>query len=167
MIVLNLGCPLGHAFEGWFGSSDDCESQRARGLLRCPMCDSADVQRLPNAPRLNVAHLKAAKGSLPPAQPGSKDKAEELHPASQSSEAVGAPAASVQARFLQSVRTLLDCSENVGEQFADEARRMHYGEAQARPIRGRTTADEALALLDEGIEVLALPAAVASSDDLH
>lgn len=63
MLVLNLGCAQGHRFEGWFGSAQDFESQQTRGLVSCPVCASAEVQRLPSAPRLNVAHLRQEKSS--------------------------------------------------------------------------------------------------------
>lgn len=135
MLVLNLGCALEHRFEGWFGSAEEFESQSARSLVECPFCGSAEVRRLPNATRLNVAHPRGDKMAAP-------------------SEAHASAAPNPVMELLQQVLTR---TEDVGERFAEEARRIHYGEAEERGIRGRTSADEARALAEEGIQVLALP----------
>lgn len=129
MLVLDLGCPLEHRFEGWFGSAEDFESQVARSLVTCPVCGSADVRRLPNATRLNVAHPRGDK-------PAAKAHA---HP------------------VMEALREVLASTEDVGERFAEEARRIHYGEAEERGIRGRASQEEARALAEEGIPVLVLP----------
>jgi hypothetical protein len=137
MLVLNLSCQHDHRFEGWFGSADDFESQLGRGLLSCPSCGNEQVRRLPTAARLNVSG-KRAEPSVP-------------------AEADDLPR-QLQRAALKAVQQALARSEDVGERFAEEARRIHYGEAEERGIRGRASRDEALALADEGIEVLALPA---------
>ena len=129
MLVLNLGCALDHRFEGWFGSADDFESQLARAVIECPSCGSPDVRRLPNAARLNVAHPRGEKQAAPP----------EPNPA------------------WQALQDVLAKTEDVGERFAEEARRIHYGEAQARGIRGSASKQETEALAEEGIPVIALP----------
>jgi hypothetical protein len=121
MWVAELDCEAGHGFEGYFGSKDDFESQRARGLVSCPVCGSAQVERRLSAPRINV----------------------------------GAPAP--QAGLHELVARLRAGSEDVGRRFATEARRMHEGEAPPRAIRGQTSGDELMALLDDGIPVLPLP----------
>jgi hypothetical protein len=139
MKVLNLRCSNGHGFEGWFGSDDDYMSQNGRGLVECPMCGDRVVSRLPSAPRLNLSGARepqAATGKQP-AQP--------------------AQAADLQAAWLNHVRHVLANTEDVGERFAEEARRIHYGEVEHRGIRGEATAEERQALHDEGIEVVALP----------
>lgn len=132
MKVLNLRCAHEHRFEGWFASDDDFESQVARGLVGCPACGDSDISKLPCAPRLNVSGVKE--------EGGSSDRL-----------------AAVQAAALQAVQQLMARTEDVGERFPEEARRIHYGEAQARGIRGRASAEDAQALRDEGIEVVSLP----------
>ncbi len=143
MKVFNLQCGDGHRFEGWFGSDADYESQRERGLVGCPLCGQAQVQRLPSAPRLNL-------GAAAPAEPAPA-------PASQTQVATEAQNPGMEALWMQAVRHVLANTEDVGTRFAEEARRIHYGESEQRGIRGRTTRDEARALDEEGIQVLSLP----------
>ena len=157
MKVLNLQCASGHAFEGWFGSEDDYQSQQARGLLTCPVCGHAEVLRLPSAPRLNLSRAPAPASPAPAPAPASAKPA----PTSRSVP-VPVPAhvtperAQAEAVLLQAMRHVLANTEDVGRHFADEARRMHHGEVEARNIRGEATPSEALALREEGIDVLPL-----------
>jgi hypothetical protein len=130
MLVLNLSCARDHRFEGWFGSADDFESQRERGLVSCPTCANAEIKRMPNAPRLQV------RSAEPPTVPN---------------------AAELQSRVMQAVQKIMSQSEDVGSRFAEEARRIHYGEAEERSIRGQASREQTEALLDEGIPVLPLP----------
>ncbi|MEO6973827.1 MAG: DUF1178 family protein [Rhodoferax sp.] len=153
MKVLNLQCAdQQHSFEGWFASEDDFQDQVARGLLECPLCGAKDVLKLPSAPRLNLGAARereAARADAVPSQtpPSTSD--------------MFAPAgAGHQATLLRALRELVAHTEDVGEHFAQEARRIHYGETEHRKIRGRASAREALELLEEGIEVMPLPAAV-------
>lgn len=155
MLVLNLGCAQGHRFEGWFGSAQDFESQQTRGLVSCPVCSSAEVQRLPSAPRLNVAHLRQEKSSGSAIKPPSGPTAEQGEPSPEA-----ATVSRLQQAALQALRQVMAKTEDVGERFAEEARRMHYGEAEERAIRGRASREDALALVDEGIELIALPEAL-------
>lgn len=145
MKVFNLQCEHGHGFEGWFGSEDDYQSQTARGLLSCPICETHTVQRLPSAPRLSLGHHTAPSETL-----------NEV-PAPAASRPVSPEHQKVQELWLQAVKHVLANTEDVGAKFADEARRMHYGETELRNIRGQTTADEMQALNDEGVEVFSLP----------
>lgn len=142
MKVLDLCCDRGHGFEGWFGSEDDFNSQVERGLLDCPLCGSAQVSRLPSAPRLNLSGAR---------EPVAADKAAKL-PAPASPEAQ-----QLQALWMKAVRHVMAHTEDVGERFADEARRIHYGESPERGIRGQASAEQAAELAQEGIEVMALP----------
>lgn len=142
MKVLNLQCESGHAFEGWFGSEDDYQGQRARGLVECPLCGDTQVHKLPSAPRLNL-------GASEPAPAAPRNDA--VAPGT-----AGVPAAA-QAAYLKLVHQVLAKTEDVGERFAEEARRMHYGEVQERGIRGQAGREEVEALLDEGIAVVPLP----------
>ncbi|KMZ13101.1 hypothetical protein BHUM_00490 [Candidatus Burkholderia humilis] len=153
MKVLDLKCSHDHRFEGWFASTDEFESQLSRKLVACPMCSTTDVSRMPSAPRLN---LTSARGEAVPQQ------------APRAAQAAASPeAGAMQARALQFMRELIDKTENVGERFAEEARRIHYNEAPARNIRGVTTPEDAHALLEEGIDVLPLPVPDALKEPLQ
>ncbi len=150
MKVLDLRCANGHGFEGWFDSEDDFLDQNGRRLIGCPLCADTVVSRMPSAPRLNlsaprepVAVEKAASGSAPSA--------------SQAPPAQADRQADMQSVWLAAVRHAIAHTDDVGPRFAEEARRIHYGETEARGIRGRTTPGEREALQDEGIEVFALP----------
>lgn len=125
MMVFDLRCrDSGDVFEAWFRSSSDYEEQKARGLVLCPVCQSADVEKAPMAPRVPA---KSPDGTIP---------LERL--------------AAVQANMLKN-------SEWVGDRFADEARSIHLGEAEARAVHGSATPSEAKSLIDEGIPVAPLP----------
>ena len=137
MKVLNLQCSDGHGFEGWFASEDDFQAQLGRGLVECPMCGDQHVQKLPSAPRLNL-------GAAEPAAPAKQ-------------QVMNAPDAQMQAAWLQMVRHVMANTEDVGEKFAEEARKIHYGETEERNIRGQASREETEALLDEGIAVMPLP----------
>ncbi|MBV8122448.1 MAG: DUF1178 family protein [Paucibacter sp.] len=150
MIVLNLACEHGHTFEGWFGSSFDFAEQQARGLVTCPICGHADVHRMPSAPRLNVSHLKSEKASGIEAKTGPS-------PVPASKPVPQTLPQELQRQVLQAVQQLVANTEDVGEQFAEQARKMHYGEIEHRGIRGQTSLDEAQALIEEGIEVMPVP----------
>ena len=143
--VFDLQCEHGHVFEGWFASHDDYDAQRARGLVACPMCDSKEIAKRLSAPHLNVSHLHAPES----ARPASAQQA----PASDEK----AVMAALQARIMRQVRELVRSTENVGPRFAEEARRIHEGEADERPIRGTATQEERTALADDGIDVMTLP----------
>ncbi|KVP28902.1 DUF1178 family protein [Burkholderia ubonensis] len=130
MKVLDLQCPHGHRFEGWFASADEFEAQLSRKLVECPVCGATEVSRMPSAPRLNLSGETQAK----PADPRA-----------------------LQAQVMRALREVLEKTENVGEHFAEEARRIHYNEAPVRSIRGVTTPEDAQALVEEGIDVMPLP----------
>ena len=148
MKVLNLRCANGHGFEGWFASDDDYMDQNGRGAVECPLCADNLITRLPSAPRLNLSGARE-----PAAAAASSASAASAAPAVQAE----ARPADLQAAWLQSVRELIARTEDVGERFATEARRIHYGETPNRGIRGQATADERAALQDEGIEIVTVP----------
>jgi len=161
MKVFNLQCDQGHGFEGWFGSEDDYRSQTERGLLSCPVCGSVAVQRLPSAPRLNLgaaAPVDAARST----STAVATTAPQVPPS-------GVPdvLAQLQARYLEAVRHVVANTEDVGPRFAEEVRRIHYGEVAQRAIRGQADAQEREALRDEGIEVTALPVPAALKGTLQ
>jgi len=144
MKVLNLRCAHDHRFEGWFQSDADLQSQRDGGTLSCPLCGDADITRLPSAPRLQRSRRREPAPEEAASSAGS-ERARLQH------------VQHVQAEWLRRAREVLAQTEDVGDQFAAEARRIHEGEAQARAIRGQATAEQAQALADDGIQVMALP----------
>ena len=162
MKVYNLACPLNHRFEGWFASEEDCLAQQDKGMLACPICDSPEITRMPSAPHI-------AKSSLTQETSTSKELTVAHAPATDHSGASSGDVvamtgsdhsqleAKVQAAFLKGMRELMGRSEDVGSSFAEEARKIHYKESPERSIRGQTTLDEAEALREEGIEVMAMP----------
>ncbi len=163
MKVLNLQCDAGHGFEGWFGSEADIADQQARGLLTCPVCSSHEIHRLPSAPRLNLSGAREPRvqpfGAAQPSTASSPStgaaivpKTPPTAPAQPLTPEAAAHAAVMQAAYLHAMRELMTRTEDVGARFAEEARRIHYGETEDRQIRGKTTPDEAEALREEGIE---------------
>ena len=168
MKVYNLSCPLDHRFEGWFASEADCVSQQANGILACPLCDSTEIVRMPSAPHIaksssspGTALVDAPQASIAPQGSISGDVVALAGNDHSQLEA------QVQATFLKGMRELMGRSEDVGSAFAEEARKMHYQESPERIIRGQTTLDEAEALRDEGIEVMAMPLLPAFKDTLQ
>ena len=140
MKVLNLQCAHEHSFEGWFASEEDFQGQLQRGLVECPMCGDSTITKMLSAPRLNL-------GASAPQETAQVSK----------QEVVAAPDATMQAAWMKMVRQVMANTEDVGEKFPEEARRMHYGETEERGIRGQATAAETEALIEEGIGVLPLP----------
>jgi len=132
MIVFDLRCAAqGHVFEAWFGSSEDYEEQRARGLVQCPICGELGVDKAPMAPGV------PAKGNAPDAPP----------------EAMKA----MLAKLAEAQDRMLEKSDFVGERFPDEARAIHLGEAETRSIHGRASPADAKSLAEEGIPISPLP----------
>ncbi len=155
MKVLNLRCAHDHAFEGWFASEQDFLAQNEGGAIACPMCGNAVIARLPSAPRLNLSGARA---------PRSVEQAESA--SAPGKVAVGGtpegraqpPAlAELQALWLKTVQQVMANTEDVGERFPEEARRIHYGETGQRGIRGQASERQRAELADEGIAVMALP----------
>lgn len=164
MKVLDLQCPLGHRFEGWFASADDFESQLSRKLVECPICAATEISRMPSAPRLNLSGATRARPDG--AQPRDRQAEDEARGATDRSGVVER-AREFEAMAMRMLREVVGKAENVGERFAEEARRIHYNEAPARSIRGVTTPEDARALVDEGIDVMALPGACVPKESLQ
>ena len=137
MIVYDLICEHEHRFEGWFENHQDYQDQSRSGRLACPVCDTVKVRRLPHA-----GHLRR-------------------HPDGGGPAAETARPTGGEADMVQFVRRLHDYVErhytDVGRRFAEEARKIHHGEAEERNIRGQASAAEVAALEEEGIQTLALP----------
>ena len=155
--VFDLQCEHGHLFEGWFGSHEDYDSQQSRGMLTCPMCQSAKIEKRLSAPRLNVGHFdaetRASEGASAVASTSANASRETVLAASPEALQL----AQIQAAIMQQMRELVRNTENVGTSFAQEARRIHEGESEERPIRGTATPEEREALIEDGIAVVALP----------
>ena len=164
MKVYNLACPLNHRFEGWFASEEDCLAQQDKGMLACPICDSTEIARMPSAPHIakSSSNKELASSTELTVAPSATDH--DSLSGSISGDVVALTGrdhsqleAQVQAAFLKGMRELMGRSEDVGDSFAEEARKIHYKETPERSIRGQTTLDEAEALREEGIEVMAMP----------
>ncbi|BDT75358.1 DUF1178 family protein [Polynucleobacter sp. KF022] len=161
MKVYNLACPLDHRFEGWFASEEDCLAQQDKGMLACPVCDSTEITRMPSAPYISKSsstELVAPKTESENLSGGVVALTGSDHSHLE---------AQVQAAFLKGMRELMGRSEDVGDSFADEARKIHYKESPERSIRGQTTLDEAEALREEGIDVLSMPVIPALKNTLQ
>ncbi|KPF77816.1 hypothetical protein IP88_05425 [alpha proteobacterium AAP81b] len=133
MIVFDLKCGSGHVFEAWFGSSADYESQQARGLVACPLCDSAEVTKAAMAPAV-PAKSNRGGGAVPMAA-GNDDG---------------------MARLLAMQREMEANSDYVGRRFAAEARAIHDN-GETRAVHGEATLAEARALVEDGVPLLPLP----------
>lgn len=166
MKVLDLQCQHGHVFEGWFGSEDDFQSQRARGLVQCPMCADDHIEKRLSAPRLNLGAREpsAAAGAQEPS-------AGQMVPSGSAATApaldAGVLPPALQAAWLNLARKIVANTEDVGPRFAQEARRMHHGEVEERAIRGQATPDEAVQLIEEGIAVMPLPLPASAKETLQ
>ncbi len=151
--VFDFQCELGHVFEGWFASEENYQAQLAGGQLGCPICNSGKITKKLSAPRINLGHAQAPAAAAPvsAATPGQ----------AQAATPVAVPAtgalAQLQADVLRHIRKIVSETENVGPRFADEARRMHEGEARERAIRGTATQQEREELVEEGIAVMPIP----------
>ena len=165
MKVLDLKCSHDHRFEGWFASTEEFESQLSRKLVACPVCSTTEVSRMPSAPRLNLSSNRSESRS-----PSGSNQSEKEAAGSNVTQAAQPPQdadQALQARALHFMREILAKTENVGDRFAEEARRMHYDEAPARNIRGVATPEDAHALMEEGIDVMPLPVPAALKEPLQ
>lgn len=169
MIRYALRCVADHDFEGWFRSSSDFDAQAERGLLACPECGSTAVERALMAPAVSTARAKAARAAQALSAPGASE-AEQAATGGAAPTGADAPAgeavpvaladprAALMVEMLRRLRRHVEATaENVGGRFPEEARKIHYGEADARGIYGEASRDDVEALLDEGIEIHALP----------
>jgi hypothetical protein len=168
MITFDLHCSLGHGFEGWFSSSTDYDAQQLKGLLRCPYCDDAHVEKSLSAPNIgrkgNQAPSRKNESEHVPAdaavgeQVGGKMT---IVPSTNVASANMTPApqelAAMMVKLAEIQKEVLKDSQWVGRKFADEARAIHYGETENRQIHGETSPKEAEALVEEGISIAALP----------
>lgn len=164
MIKYTLVCDSAHSFEGWFRNSHDFETQCDRQLVGCPICGAVDIKKGLMAPSVSTSRTREtmsvpATTDQPPAETPAPAAAKPAAASMQPSALL--PVDVRQKEIVEALREvrarIVENSENVGRDFADEARKMHYGEAEARSIYGETTSQDAEALIDEGIAVLPLP----------
>ena len=137
MIVFDLCCDSQHRFEGWFASGEDFDRQLEQKLLVCPVCDSGEIVRVPHAVRISTG----ARDNAPAPAAGTQPQYANL-------------GAEVLTRLIDHI---IENTEDVGTEFPEEARKIHYREVPERRIRGTASRKEVEALTDEGIEVAALP----------
>lgn len=135
MISFNLICSNAHEFEVWFSSSSDYDSQRERGLVECPVCGDKEVEKALMAP--SVSTSRKQEQSVPVAMNAEQQK--------------------MMTQIHELTKKMREGAENVGDKFAEEARKIHYGETEARGIYGKATPVEAKDLADEGVEFIPLP----------
>ncbi|MBB3286759.1 MULTISPECIES: DUF1178 family protein [Rhizobium] len=135
MIRYSLSCDNAHEFEGWFSESADFDRQVASGFLTCPVCNSGAISKLLMAPSVSTARKKDEMQTL----------------------AMDTARKQAMAKLKEAIDTIKANAEDVGTKFPEEARKIHYGEADARGIIGKATPDEAQALVEEGIEIAAIP----------
>ena len=149
MIRYTLRCDRGHAFESWFQSSSAYESQEKRKLVNCPACGSAKVERAIMAPQ--IVSKKSREAAVPAPAPAADVTAPASTPLMMAQER------ELRAKLKELRDHIVKNADNVGERFPNEARKMHYGDIEHRPIYGEASPDEARALIDEGVEVSPLP----------
>jgi len=149
MKVLDLQCALEHQFEGWFGSEEDYLAQCEGALVACPVCGDTSISKRLSVPRLNLGASQARPSDAPApvAVPGEPQ--------------------ALQAAWFALAHRIVAQTDDVGARFAEEARRIHYGEVKERGIRGQATRAEAESLLEEGIAVQPLLLPLALKDRLQ
>jgi len=135
MILFDLRCHKGHVFEAWFRDGASADKQIAGRKVACPSCGAAKVQKAPMAPRIGKGESKA------PAE----------------SKKMAAMASMIRKELIE-LRAKVEANcDYVGERFAEEARKIHYGEAETRGIYGETSDEEARELIEEGVEFSKIP----------
>jgi hypothetical protein len=151
MIRYALRCERDHEFESWFQSSSAYDSQVKRKLVTCPVCGSAKVDKAIMAPR--IVSKKGRERAAPEPAPAPTTEVAEQQPTS----LMMAQERELRTKLKELRDHIVKHADNVGERFPNEARAMHYGDKEHRPIYGEASPDEAKALIDEGIEVSPLP----------
>jgi hypothetical protein len=151
MIHYNLRCERGHSFESWFQSSSAYESQEKRKLVSCPACGSTKVERAIMAPQIVSKKSRDSAASAPAPAAGTEVTAPTSTPLMMAQER------ELRAKIKELRDHIVKNADNVGERFPNEARKMHYGDIEHRPIYGEASPEEARSLIEEGVEVSPLP----------
>ena len=144
MKVLDLQCSRQHVFEGWFASEEDFTHQCSTGLLTCPLCNDSTIIKMLSAPRLNLGATRPAEAEKTPT-PETPQSTDVVSPSVEHE---------LQAAWLKVARRIMAETDDVGPKFAEEARKIHYGEVPERGIRGQATPEQTRALIEEGVAVL-------------
>jgi hypothetical protein len=150
MILYSLRCDRGHEFESWFQDSAAYDKQVKRKLVTCPVCESVKIEKAIMAPRIarKQPSRKVPTPAPAPAQPTEGNATTPM---------LMSPETELRAK-LKELRDFVKANaENVGQQFPNEARKMHYGEIKHRPIYGEASPDDAKSLIDEGVDVMPMP----------
>ena len=134
MIRFSLHCEHAHEFEGWFRSNDDFDTQKKRGFVECPACGSNKVEKALMAPAVSTSR-KQEKMAL----------------------AMGEQQRRAMAELKALSQKMRENADYVGDKFAEEARKIHFGEMEARGIYGEATAEEAKGLIDDGVDFMPIP----------
>ncbi len=146
MIKYSLACENGHPFESWFSDSASYDMQAKRGFVACPVCNSVRVSKQIMAPRVVTSERKAEAPPVP------------APPAAQAVEAVFDGDAPAMREMVRAFRSFVVANtEDVGKNFAEESRKIHYGEAEGRAIRGEASGEDVRDLLEEGIQIMPVP----------
>jgi len=164
MVVYDLICTNYHVFEGWFKSSDDFDSQNAVGMLACPVCGSTNVSKKISAPNIIKRQASSSKGKEESAEVSVDELNEKTNSKAPS---LSSPNSESSIRFttapeqLEMLREFVEKNfEDVGEDFSEESRRMHYGETQERAIRGQASPEDIVELEEEGITTYTVPSSI-------
>jgi hypothetical protein len=155
MIRYSLRCERDHTFESWFQDSSAYDSQVKRKLVSCPVCDSVKVEKAIMAPR--IVGKKGRERTEPQPEAAAPPASTETAAAAAPTPLVMAQERELRAKLKELRDHIVKNADNVGERFPNEARAMHYGDKEHRPIYGEASPDEAKALVDEGIDVSPLP----------
>lgn len=164
MKVFDLQCSLGHKFEGWFASEESFQDQLARQMVVCPFCSDTQITKLVTVPQLQrKSNQKISKSSVmasnqEPSLHGTNDTI------ASASRLMPDQLKQLQAKIVEHV---LENTEDVGDEFVEEARKMHYGETPERGIRGQASIEDAQELQNEGIDIVALPFSSHSKKNLQ
>lgn len=150
MILYDLLCDKDHEFESWFKSSSAYDTLRKRNNISCPICGTEKVRKAPMAPRISKSGFGEAEVDTPALDTKAAPPAEKTEDMAQAMnkavEAIKELQATIEKNF-----------ENVGEKFPEEARKIHYGEADERGIYGEASVEEAQELIEEGVEIASVP----------
>ncbi len=163
MVIYDLVCANFHAFEGWFKDSDDYKMQQEAKLVCCPVCDSDDVKRKPT--KLAIAGKKSNMNS---ANDTVETEQSVEAPSAQSDAGAGAMHFNNVAEQVDMLRDFVEKNfEDVGNEFSNEIRKIHYGESDPRGIRGQATQEEITDLAEEGIDTYSIPLSSATKKNLN
>lgn len=167
MKVFDLQCSQGHVFEGWFGSEADFQQQHSNGLLQCPVCACAQIEKRLSAPRLNLGAAPPPQAPAAATASSSASSASTAAPTPSTAPAAQDKLHALQAAWLRMSRHIAQHTQDVGAHFAEQALGMHRGELEEKPIRGQATPEQAQQLLEEGVPVLPLALPKTSTETLQ